>query len=185
MVPEIDLVADLNAEDDDGLGWSSLSDARDAVQVRPGVMLVAGNRFGKAVVRVIAVDEDGQVHFTVLLGRWRRIATSSAEPWPEDSYRAKESFPLRPISSGRDAAVERAAHRTGADSHKRRRACPRTRPESPAAQCHRRPELSGGAPGSSLYAGRLARSARSGSQGVLTMGTSHHNCDGPSPSAEA
>jgi hypothetical protein len=68
MEPEIDLVADLNAEDDDGLGWSSLSDARDAAQVRPGVMLVAGNLFGKAVVRVMAVDEDGQVHFTVLPG---------------------------------------------------------------------------------------------------------------------
>ena len=68
MEPEIDLVADLNAEDDDGLGWSSLSDARDAAQVRPGVMLVAGNRFGQAVVRVMAVDEDGQVHFTVLPG---------------------------------------------------------------------------------------------------------------------
>jgi hypothetical protein len=68
MEPEIDLVADLNAEDDDGLGWSSLSDARDAAQVRPGVMLVAGNRSGKAVVRVMAVDEDGQVHFTVLPG---------------------------------------------------------------------------------------------------------------------
>jgi hypothetical protein len=31
-------------------------------------MLVAGNRHGKAVVRVIAVDHDGQVHFTVLPG---------------------------------------------------------------------------------------------------------------------
>jgi hypothetical protein len=31
-------------------------------------MLVAGNRFGKAVVRVVAVDGDGQVHFTVLPG---------------------------------------------------------------------------------------------------------------------
>jgi hypothetical protein len=66
--PEIDLIADLNAEDDEGLGWSASSDARDASQVRPGVMLVAGNRQGKAVVRVIGVDEDGQVHFTVLPG---------------------------------------------------------------------------------------------------------------------
>jgi hypothetical protein len=31
-------------------------------------MLVAGNRSGRAVVRVVAVDEDGQVHFTVLPG---------------------------------------------------------------------------------------------------------------------
>lgn len=65
---EIDLVADLNAEDDEGLGWSLLSDARDASQVRPGAMLVAGNRYAKAVVRVVAVDADGQVHFTVLPG---------------------------------------------------------------------------------------------------------------------
>jgi len=68
MDPEIDLVADLNAEDDEGLGWSVLSDARDASQVRPGAILMAGNRYAKAVVRVVAVDEDGQVHFTVLPG---------------------------------------------------------------------------------------------------------------------
>jgi hypothetical protein len=68
MDPEIDLAADLNAEDDEGLGWSSLADARDASQIRPGVMLVAGNRYGRAVIRVVAVDEDGQVHFTVLPG---------------------------------------------------------------------------------------------------------------------
>lgn len=68
MDPEIELVADLNAEDDEGLGWSTLSDARDASQVRPGSMLVAGNRHGRAVVRVVAVDPDGQVHFSVLPG---------------------------------------------------------------------------------------------------------------------
>ena len=65
---EIDLVADLNAEDDDGLGWSVLQDARDPSRVRPGAMLVAGNRHAEAVVRVVAVDEDGQVHFAVLPG---------------------------------------------------------------------------------------------------------------------
>jgi hypothetical protein len=68
MDPEIDLLADLNAEDDEGLGRSAMSDARDSSQVRPGVMLVAGNRHGRAVVRVVAVDDDGQVHFTVLPG---------------------------------------------------------------------------------------------------------------------
>jgi hypothetical protein len=68
MDPEIDLVADLNAEDDDGLGWSVLSEARDPSRVRRGVMLVAGNDQAKAVVRIVAVDEDGQVHFTVLPG---------------------------------------------------------------------------------------------------------------------
>jgi hypothetical protein len=56
MEPEIDLIVDLNNEDDDGLGWSALGNARDP------------NRFGRAVVRVVAVDGDGQVHFTVLPG---------------------------------------------------------------------------------------------------------------------
>jgi hypothetical protein len=68
MDPQIDLVADLNDEDDEGFGWSTLSDARDAPRIHPGVMLVAGNRQAIAVVRVVAVDEDGQVHFTVLPG---------------------------------------------------------------------------------------------------------------------
>jgi len=68
MDPEIDLVADLNAEDDEGLGWSVLGDARDPSKMRRGAMLVAGNHQAKAVVRVVAVDEDGQVHFTVLPG---------------------------------------------------------------------------------------------------------------------
>jgi hypothetical protein len=64
----IDLVDDLNAEDDDGTCWSTLADARDTAQVRPGVMLVAGNRSGQAVVRIVAVDDDGQVHFAVQPG---------------------------------------------------------------------------------------------------------------------
>jgi hypothetical protein len=72
MDAEIDLVADLNAEDDEGLGWSTLSDARDASRIRPGVMLLAGNRHAQAVVRVVAVDQDGQVHFTVLPGSLER-----------------------------------------------------------------------------------------------------------------
>ncbi|MEX2548439.1 MAG: hypothetical protein WD830_11745 [Chloroflexota bacterium] len=68
MELDIDIEADLNAQDDDGLGWSTLTDARDPARVTPGVMLLAGNRFGRAVVRVVAVDDDGQVHFTILPG---------------------------------------------------------------------------------------------------------------------
>jgi hypothetical protein len=68
MEPRIDLAADLNDEDDEGLGWSTLSEAHDPGRIRPGVMLVAGNRQAQAVVRVMAVDDDGQVHFTVLPG---------------------------------------------------------------------------------------------------------------------
>jgi hypothetical protein len=52
----------------DGLGWSTLVDATAPDRVRPGAMLLAGNRHAQAVVRVVAVDDDGQVHFTVLPG---------------------------------------------------------------------------------------------------------------------
>lgn len=65
-VQVIDLIADLNAEDDDGLGWSTLADATAPERVVPGAMLLAGNRSGQAVVRVVAVDDEGQVHFTIL-----------------------------------------------------------------------------------------------------------------------
>lgn len=69
IVPaEVDLVADLNAMDDDGLGWSTLAGARDASRVTPGAMLLAGDSQAQAVVRVVAVDDDGQVHFAVLPG---------------------------------------------------------------------------------------------------------------------
>ena len=68
MNSRIDLIADLNDEDDDGLGWSTLGEASDPAGIRPGVMLVAGNRQAQAVVRVVEVDDDGQVHFTVLPG---------------------------------------------------------------------------------------------------------------------
>src|ERR1700730_6036528 len=83
MNSRIDLAADLNDDDDDRLGWSTLSEASDPVRIRPGAMLVAGNRQAQAVVRVVAVDDDGQVHFTVLPGPWRRTVISSAAPWPD------------------------------------------------------------------------------------------------------
>jgi hypothetical protein len=58
----LDLIADLNAMGDDGLGWSTVSDARNPGRVRPGAMLLAGNQIAQAVVRVVAIDDDGQVH---------------------------------------------------------------------------------------------------------------------------
>ncbi len=68
MALDIELIADLNGEDDDGLGWSRLSDAREPERVVPGAMLLASNESGRAVVHVVAVDDDGQVHFTILPG---------------------------------------------------------------------------------------------------------------------
>ena len=65
---DVDLVADLNAQDDDGLGWSTRSEAAAPERVRPGAMLLAGTSQAQAVVRVVAVDDDGQVHFAILPG---------------------------------------------------------------------------------------------------------------------
>jgi hypothetical protein len=62
----VDLVADLNAQDDDGRGWSTLADARRPSQVRPGAVVTVGNRHARARVRVVGVDADGQVHFEFL-----------------------------------------------------------------------------------------------------------------------
>jgi hypothetical protein len=64
----IDINADLNAQDDDGYGWSTLSCAIRPAAVKVGAMLLAGNSQATAVVRVIAVDDDGQVHFKILPG---------------------------------------------------------------------------------------------------------------------
>ena len=68
MTARIDLVADLNAEDDDGLGWSTISSAVDPSIVVKGRVLVAGNSQAYAAVRIDAVDADGQVHFEILPG---------------------------------------------------------------------------------------------------------------------
>ena len=66
LAETIDLVADLNAQDDDGFGWGLLNGTVDPTTVKVGSMLVAGNSQAIAVVRVVAVDDDGQVHFSVL-----------------------------------------------------------------------------------------------------------------------
>ena len=71
---DIDLPADLNAQDDDSLGWSLLRESPRPSEVRPGAYLIAGNTQGVAVVRVVAVDNDGQVHFTILPGPVRKNA---------------------------------------------------------------------------------------------------------------
>lgn len=68
VLPAIDLPADLNAQDDDGLGWTISTFARDPQQVKVGAQLVAGDRNAQAAVRIEAVDPDGQVHFTILPG---------------------------------------------------------------------------------------------------------------------
>lgn len=66
MTPPIDLRSDLNAEDDNGQNWALLANATDPSQVKVGSVLVAGTPRYWSVVRITAVDPDGQVHFVQL-----------------------------------------------------------------------------------------------------------------------
>lgn len=66
MIPPIQLRSDLNAEDDEGENWALLAKAADPSEVQVGAVLVAGTPRHWAVVRITAVDPDGQVHFVQL-----------------------------------------------------------------------------------------------------------------------
>ena len=87
MKLELDLEADLNAQNDEGLGWSTLRDARDPSRVTPGAMLLAGNSQGCAVVRIVAIDDDGQVHFTILPGSVEKNRHLLGRTGVEDGHR--------------------------------------------------------------------------------------------------
>lgn len=67
-MPELDVAADLNANDDDGLNWALLRNPRDPGLVVPGAVLRAGMERAWSWVHVVAVDPDGQVHFQQISG---------------------------------------------------------------------------------------------------------------------
>jgi hypothetical protein len=58
--------SDLNAEDDDGQNWTLLENATKPAGVHVGAVLVAGTPRFWSVVRITAVDADGQAHFVQL-----------------------------------------------------------------------------------------------------------------------
>ena len=66
MTPPIQLRSDLNAEDDNGENWALVGNAGDPSEVRVGAVVVAGTPSFWSVVRITAVDPDGQVHFVQL-----------------------------------------------------------------------------------------------------------------------
>lgn len=63
---DVELSADLNNEDDDGLCWTLISKAKDPAQVTVGAVLRAGSIDEWSWVRVVAIDPDGQVHFELI-----------------------------------------------------------------------------------------------------------------------
>jgi hypothetical protein len=56
--PEIDLVVDLNSEDESGLPWSFLDEARDPSLIREGAWLIVGEGTVRAVAQVIEIEGD-------------------------------------------------------------------------------------------------------------------------------
>jgi hypothetical protein len=75
----IDLPADLNREDDEGLGWALLSGAAHPDDVKPGAVLCAGTEGFWSWVRVTSIDEDGQVHFCQISAAEAKAAGQLAE----------------------------------------------------------------------------------------------------------
>ena len=68
MTRRIDLRSDLNAVDDDGENWALLENAASPAQVQVGAVLIAGAPRFWSLVRITALNPDGQVHFVQLHG---------------------------------------------------------------------------------------------------------------------
>lgn len=67
----IDIAADLNDEDETGLVWTFLDEARDPSVVVPGAIVVAGDAHAPAVAEVVDVIEKPSgkiVHLRLLPG---------------------------------------------------------------------------------------------------------------------
>ena len=54
----IDLVVDLNSEDESGLPWTFLDEAKDPTLIREGAWLVVGEGTVRAVAQVVEIEED-------------------------------------------------------------------------------------------------------------------------------
>lgn len=53
---DVDLRVDLNTEDDTGLPWAFVSDARDTALLQEGAWLVIGSCSTRAVAHVVQID---------------------------------------------------------------------------------------------------------------------------------
>ncbi len=53
---EVDLVVDLNSEDESGLPWSFLDEARDPALIREGAWIIVGEGSTQAVAQVVEIE---------------------------------------------------------------------------------------------------------------------------------
>lgn len=100
---DLDLVADLNAQDDDGLGWSTLADTHAPERVRPGAMLLAGNSQAQAVVRSWPSTTTVRSTSRSCPARSPKTGICSTERWPEGFY--SFSYGATPYGTTRTGTV--------------------------------------------------------------------------------
>lgn len=55
---EVDLRVDLNTEDDTGLPWAFIRDARGPALLKEGAWLVAGSGKARAVAQVVQIEDE-------------------------------------------------------------------------------------------------------------------------------
>lgn len=66
--PELDLVVDLNNEDESGLSWTFLDEARHPELIREGAWIVVGEGDTRAVAQVVEIVDDQIVRVRPLPG---------------------------------------------------------------------------------------------------------------------
>jgi hypothetical protein len=55
---QVDLVVDLNSEDESGLPWTFIDEARDRSRIREGAWIVVGEGSTVAVAQVVEIEGD-------------------------------------------------------------------------------------------------------------------------------
>ena len=88
MSIDVDLRVDLNTEDDTGLPWAFVRDARDPALLKEGAWLVVGSGSARAVAQVVQIDGE------LVLGA---TASRPGQPVPRPRRRSR-----RRLTSGAD-----------------------------------------------------------------------------------
>mgnify|MGYP001293451005 CR=1 FL=1 len=68
MTYSIDIYVDWNTQDDTGLPWSLLSEAKDPTRIVAGAYVIAGHDEAIGVVEIVDVGTDGVVHLRAIPG---------------------------------------------------------------------------------------------------------------------
>jgi len=68
MNDAIDIYVDWNTQDDTGLPWTFMDEARDPSHIAIGSYVIAGHGDAVAVAEIVAIADDGVVHIRQVPG---------------------------------------------------------------------------------------------------------------------